>query len=57
VNFIIIKQSIIEKFLDIGTIFIETSDKNGLIKIKSISSIKDKNKEIMDKIKIGLQKI
>ena len=57
VNYIIIRQNIIEKLLDIGTIFIETSDKNGMIKIKSISSIKDKNKEIMEKIKIGLQKI
>jgi hypothetical protein len=57
VNYLIIKQNIIEKFLDIGTIYIETSDKSGIIKIKSISSIKEKNIQIMDKIKIGLQKV
>jgi hypothetical protein len=56
VNYIIIKQNIIEKILDIGTIFIETSDQNGIIKIKGISSIKEKNKIIMEKVKIGLQK-
>ena len=54
INYVIFKQNIIEKLLDIGTIFIETSDKNGLIKIKGITGIKEKNILIMDKIKVGL---
>jgi|GEM_PF-1503827 len=57
INYIIVKQNILEKIFDIGAIYIETIDKNGLIKIKGISSIKDKNILIMDKIKSGLQKI
>jgi hypothetical protein len=57
INYIIIKQNILEKLLDIGTIFIETADKNGIIRINGISSIKEKNKIIMEKVKIGLQKI
>jgi hypothetical protein len=51
INYIICRQNIIDKFFDVGTIYIETSDKNGLIKIKGVSSIKEKNILIMDKIK------
>ena len=56
INYIIIKQNFIEKLLDIGSIFIETIDKNGLICIKSISSLKDKNVKIMERIKVDIQK-
>lgn len=56
INYIIIKQNIIERLFDIGAIYIETQDKNGLIKINGIPSIKEKNILIMEKIKIGLQK-
>lgn len=56
INYIIIKQNFIERLFDIGAIFIETQDKNGLIKINGIPSIKEKNILIMEKIKIGLQK-
>lgn len=51
INYILIKQNIIEKIFDFGTLFIETIDKSGVIKIKGIPSIKDKNILIMDKIK------
>jgi hypothetical protein len=54
INYVIVKQNIIERFFDIGTIYIETIDKNGYIKIKGISSIKEKNILIMDKIKSDL---
>lgn len=43
ISYIIVKQNIFEKILDIGSIFIETIDKNGLIRIKGISSIKEKD--------------
>ncbi|HRU45546.1 MAG TPA: PH domain-containing protein, partial [Spirochaetota bacterium] len=56
INYIIIKQNFIERLFDIGAIYIETQDKNGLIKINGIPSIKEKNILIMEKIKIGLQK-
>jgi hypothetical protein len=51
INYILIKQNIIEKIFDFGTLFIETIDKSGVIKIKGIPSIKEKNILIMDKIK------
>lgn len=51
INYILIKQNIIEKIFDYGTLFIETIDKSGVIKIKGIPSIKEKNILIMDKIK------
>ena len=51
INYIIIKQNIFEKIFDYGSIFIETSDKYGLVKIKGIPAIKEKNILIMDKIK------
>jgi len=57
INYIIVKQNILEKILDIGTIFIETQDKNGLIKISGISSIREKNIKIMERIKFDLQEI
>lgn len=57
INYFIVKQNLIEKFFDIGSIYIETQDKNGIIKIDGISSIKEKNILIMEKIKSGLQKI
>ncbi|HPO49552.1 MAG TPA: hypothetical protein PLO89_04425, partial [Spirochaetota bacterium] len=43
IKYIIIKQNFIEKFFDIGSVYIETGDKNGLIKISGISSIESKN--------------
>jgi len=57
INYFVIKQNLLEKLLDIGTIFFETTDKNGLIMIKGISSINEKNKLIMENIKIGIQKV
>ncbi len=51
INYILIKQNIFEKIFDYGTLFIETIDKSGVIKIKGIPSIKEKNILIMDKIK------
>ena len=54
INYIVIKQSFLEKLLDIGTIFIETSDKSSYIKIRGISSISEKNMLIMEKIKSDL---
>ena len=57
INYFIVKQNLIERLLDIGSIYIETQDKNGIIKITGVSSIKEKNILIMEKIKSGLQKI
>lgn len=51
INYVICKQNILERILDIGTIYIETVDKNGIIKIKGIPSLQEKNVLIMDKIK------
>ncbi len=51
INYILIKQNILEKIFDYGTLYIETIDKSGVIKIKGIPSIKEKNILIMDKIK------
>ena len=57
VNYIICRQNIVEKLFDIGSILIEAQDKNGLIKINGVSSIKQKNIILMEKIKIDLQKV
>lgn len=54
INYIIIKQNFLERIFDIGTIYIETIDKNGMIKIKGIPAIREKNILIMDKIKSGI---
>lgn len=56
INYFIVKQNLIERLLDIGSVYIETQDKNGIIKISGVSSIKEKNILIMEKIKSGLQK-
>ena len=57
VNYIICRQNIVEKLFDIGSILIEAQDKNGLIKINGVGSIKQKNIILMEKIKIDLQKV
>ncbi|MCG8571303.1 MAG: PH domain-containing protein [Spirochaetes bacterium] len=56
INYIVIKQNLVEKFLDIGTLFVETADKNGMIEINGVTGIRDKNIIIMEKIKLDLQK-
>lgn len=54
INYIVVKQNILEKLLNIGSIYIETLNKNNLIKIPGISFIKEKNILIMEKIKSAL---
>jgi len=54
INYIVVKQNILEKLLNIGSIYIETLNKNNLIKISGISSVKEKNILIMEKIKSDL---
>ena len=55
INHIHIQQNIIEKFLDIGTIILESSDTSNRMIVKGVTSIHEKSK-IMDKIKIDLKK-
>lgn len=57
INNISVHQNIIERMLDIGTIFIETSENGMNLAVKGITSVNEKSKKIMDKVKIGLQKI
>lgn len=57
VNYIVVKQNLFEKLFDIGSIYIETQDKNGVIKIGGISSIRDKNIKIVERMKFDIQKI
>lgn len=56
VNHISVKQNFIERFLDIGTLIIESSDNKTVMQVKGVTSITEKNRKIMDKVKIGLQK-
>ncbi len=57
INHLVIKQNFIERFLDIGTLLIETSDRGLVMSVKGVTSITEKNRKIMDKVKVGLQKI
>lgn len=51
------KQNIVERLLDIGTITLETEESNSSITVNGVTSISEKNRRIMEKIKIDLQKI
>ncbi|OHD39183.1 MAG: hypothetical protein A2015_00425 [Spirochaetes bacterium GWF1_31_7] len=57
INHLVIKQNFIERFLDIGSLLIETSDRGLVMSVKGVTSITEKNRKIMDKVKVGLQKI
>ncbi len=51
IKFVIVKQNIIERLFDSGTILLETSDKTGVIKIDSVGKIRSKSKQIMEILK------
>lgn len=56
INYIVLKQNILEKLFNIGNIYVETFDNDGLVKISSVTHIKEKSILIMEKIKIVSQK-